>query len=366
MPKAIAFIPAKQRIERHKVDYLRAISDVMDNPWQSEDGRDLAPIQQELNKKCAELSQLPYWTFTNCCTDSLQIAVQTFTKPGDLVLVPAYGWRGFANAVAYMNREVEFLDVDMTGNLDVEKAIKRVKLTPKPAAIFMVHNFGAIANVKELCDVCREIGIKTVEDAAPSFIIDEQSMVSYMPGSASDMVCYSFDFTKNPGTLGSGGGIATRFADVHSAVYEIQAHETNKQKEVVRIGTKSYLDNTSCAVLLKEIQIYEQNHYRERRRQIAIWLENNLSYKSIPGENYIWERYSMFVPYNEVGIVLERLQAIRILARTMFKQPLHTYPFFDKQQDLPVVMEFTNNLIHLPCHHYLSEDDLFKIKEAIG
>ena len=94
--KKIAFIPHKQRLERHKVDYLRAISDAMDYPYQSEDGRDLSPIQQSLHDKCAELSGIPYWTFTDCCTDSLQIAVTTLTNIGDSILVPAYGWRAFA------------------------------------------------------------------------------------------------------------------------------------------------------------------------------------------------------------------------------------------------------------------------------
>ena len=78
--KSIAFIPHKQRIKNHKIDYLRAISDAMDYPYQAEDGRDIAPIQRELSDKCVELSDIPYWNFTNCGTDSLQIAVHALTK----------------------------------------------------------------------------------------------------------------------------------------------------------------------------------------------------------------------------------------------------------------------------------------------
>jgi hypothetical protein len=40
MPKAISFIPHRQRLEKHKVDYLRAMSSAMDYPYQAEDGRD--------------------------------------------------------------------------------------------------------------------------------------------------------------------------------------------------------------------------------------------------------------------------------------------------------------------------------------
>jgi hypothetical protein len=71
---------------------------------------------------------------------------------------------------------------------------------------------------------------------------------------ASDVVCYSFDFTKFPGCLGSGGGLATRNAELSDRIYELQAHGTDRNKQVVGIGTKSFMDNTSCAVLLKEFE----------------------------------------------------------------------------------------------------------------
>ena len=97
----------------------------MDNPYQPEEGRDLAPIQRELADKCIELSGIPYWNFTNCGTDSLQIAVHALTKEGDTILVPAYGWRCVANAVRFMNRKIKFIDIDKTGNM-CPKALKKI------------------------------------------------------------------------------------------------------------------------------------------------------------------------------------------------------------------------------------------------
>ena len=132
------------------------------------------------------------------------------------------------------------------------------------------------------------------------------------------------------------------------------------------IGTKSFLDNTSCAVLLKEIELYEQFDYRERRRQIATWYNNNLPFKSIPGENYVWERFSMFVPSDKVGNVLDKLHSIKCLARTMFKEPMSSFPFYDALEDLPGVKNFTENLIHLPSHHYMIHEELVRIAETLN
>tara|TARA_Y100001972_G_scaffold35137_1_gene43526 strand:+ start:1353 stop:2438 length:1086 start_codon:yes stop_codon:yes gene_type:complete len=360
--KAIPFIPHKQRIEKHKVDYLRAISDNMDHPWQAEDGRELAPIQQSLVDKVSQYTKLPYWCWTDCCTDALQICIEGLTKEGDTILVPAYGWRAFANAPTIMGREVDFCDIDETGNINLNNLEYMIK-QKAPAAVIIVHNFGTIVNVSEISSICDFYGVKIIEDAAPAFIMSEP--YSYIPGSNSDVVCYSFDFTKFPGTLGSGGAIATRHAELHDIFFELQAHGTNKQRDVVRIGTKSFMDVTSCAVLLKEIELFEQNQYRERRRQVATWYNNNLPYKSIPGENYIWERYSMFVPSKDVVEVLERLHSIRCLAKTMFKQPVNTFSFYKNRKHLPNVLHFIDNLVHLPSHHFLTDEELERIKSVL-
>lgn len=362
MPKAIAFIPHKTRVEKHKVDYLRVIANAMEYPYQAEDGRGSAPIQLDLSKKCIEYSELPHWSFTDCCTDSLQIAVEVLTEVNDKIVVPAYGWRAFSNAPTIMGREVDFCDIDDTGNIDLNQLEDIIK-TDTVKAVIIVHNFGTIVNVQEISPICEKYGVKIIEDSAPSFYMGEP--YPYKPGHSSDMVCYSFDFTKFPGCLGSGGGLATRDANLADRIYELQAHGTSRDKQIVSIGTKSFLDNTSCAVLLKEFELFELNQYRKRRRQIASWYNDNLPYECIPGKNYIWERYSIKVPSKQVSSVLEKLHSIKCLARTMFKQPLNSHDFYKNKKYLPKVDFFTNNLVHIPCHQFMEQEELDRIKNVL-
>ena len=72
MPKAIACIPHKHRMDAHRVDYLRAISDAMDHPFQSEDGREPSPAHQQLEKLVDRLQALN--------TGSLQTVAQILYK----------------------------------------------------------------------------------------------------------------------------------------------------------------------------------------------------------------------------------------------------------------------------------------------
>ena len=360
--KAIAFIPHARRLKKHKVDYLRAMSEAMDNPYQSEDGRDLSEVQQKLHDKCVGLSGIPYWTFTDCCTDALQIAIHTLTNPGDLIVVPSYGWRAFANAVCFMNRKLHFVDIDDTGNINIEN----LKTKPKETkALIIVHNFGTVVDVTKI-KANLNPNIKIIEDAAPAFYMGEP--YSYIPGSAADAVCFSFDFTKYPGTLGSGGAIAVRDAELANKIYECSAHGRSKSGEIVTIGTKSYMDNTSCAVLLKEIELFEQLEYRKRRVEIATWYNNNLPYKSVPGENYIYERYTMYVHFDEVQTVIEKLNSIRCLAKTFFKEPLHHYEWLGNQgaDSITNTDIFTKSTVMLPAHHYIENEELERIADVLS
>lgn len=365
--KSIAFIPHKKRLERYRVDYLKAINEALDYPYQSEDGRDLSPIQQKLHDKCVSLSKLDYWNFTDCCTDALQVAIHSLTEPNSVIAVPAYGWRAFANAVKFMSRTINFIDVDATGNICLESLKTYCETTViKPQAIIVVHNFGTIVDcskVRAILDNYSFYDTCIIEDAAPAFYMGEP--YSYLPGHFSEAVCYSFDFTKYPGTLGSGGAIATRFKDVNDRAYLALSHGRAKNGSIATFGTKSYMDNTSCAVLLKEIEIFEQFQYRKKRDEIAKWYKNNLPYKNVPGENYIWERYTMEVPEYEVESVISKLNNVGCLAKTFFKEPLHKFSFFEDISNCPNTEKFVKTTVMLPCHHYLEDEEKERIAKAL-
>lgn len=366
--RPISFIPHKRRLERHRVEYLKAINEALDYPFQAEDGREPSPIQRKLQEKCIELSNLPYWTFTNCCTDALQIAVHCVSEPGDTIIVPAYGWRAFANAVAFINRKIEFVDVDETGTICLKSLDALCKSLDKaPAAIIVVHCFGTIVNCKAVNDILVANRFNTtsiIEDAAQAFYMGEPT--SYIPGSWSDIVCYSFDFTKNPGTLGSGGGLATRFETVAERIYVAVNHGMSKDKKIIGIGTKSYLDNTSCAVLLKELEIFEKNEYRKIRNYNASWLDANLPFKRIPGENYISEKLLLEVSEDRVYSTINKLNNVNCLAKTYLKSTLNNHPFYKSDRKCPGAEKIIKNTIMIPCHQYLEKEELKRMAEAFA
>jgi len=354
--KSVSFVPHSIRVEQHGLEYLRAYSQALTTPWQKDEKRKNPLVQEKVIDKCIAYSGIPYWTLTNCCTDSLMVAIAVSTEPGDKVIVPAYGWHAAANMVKMLGRKVIFADIDDTGNIDLSK----LDNSRSPAAIIVIHNFGTITNLKESMP-----NATIIEDAAPSFYMGEPT--AYKPGMASDIVCYSFDFTKSPGTLGSGGGIACNSLDTYNKINTFLNH--GKDSEGINaIGSKSYMDNTSAAVLLKEFELFDKHNYRERRRHIADYYMKNLKYENIPGDNLIWERYTMKVSPTYRSTILEELNSNGILAQTMFKELASDFSHMDKQWVSPIIKapEFANSIIHLPSHQYMTDDQVEHVVNVIN
>ena len=114
----------------------------------------------ELSNKCSSFNGVPHWQFTDCCTDALQISIAALTNQNDVVIVPSYGWRAFANAVAFMNRRVRFCDIDESGNIDLNQLADMIPRV-KPKAVVIVHNFGTVTRVDQIIDLCNKWGGST-------------------------------------------------------------------------------------------------------------------------------------------------------------------------------------------------------------
>lgn len=349
----ISCIPHKQRISRYKIDYLKAITEALDYPWQTEDGRDVGEIQGSLITELNKPYNFKWWFMTNCCTDSLQMAYSVLTKPGDLVLLPAYGWRAIENAPLYMNRRIELIDVDETGNIDLVKLEERLEdnTQESPSAICLVYNFGCSFDPSRILSLCQSKDIKVIEDAAPTFLINETA--DYLPGTGGDITCFSYDFTKNPGTLGSGGAICCN-SDTYG---QILTHMTKHYQNSEFSGTKSYLDNTSCAVLLKDVELIKRDKLREKRQDVADYLEQNLKFERIAGNNITNLKFGIKIE-GDVSNFVNYCKKERVLANTT--------KYLLKSNHLINTQKFQESVAFIPCHAFLTDEHVERLESIIN
>ena len=206
-----------------------------------------------------------------------------------------------------------------------------------------MHNFGTIVDISKIADICLVNNVSIIEDAAPSFVMNES--YKYKLGSYSDIVCFSFDFTKSPGCLGAGGGLATNSEELFNKIKTVGSHITSTHG----IGTKSYLDTIAAGVLNTDIKLIEQNNYRQHRVNIATYYINNLPYKTLSGENYIFHRFIILTDRDKKQAVIEKFKSQKILAKSVFDPNISI---------LPRANEFTETAIELPCHQFIDINDL--------
>nr|AHA81998.1 Arm29 [uncultured bacterium] len=132
-------------------------------------------------------------TSTYTCTEATFLAMELLDiGPGDEVVLPTVTFVGTANAVAARGARPVFCDVDpRTLNAtvrDVEAA-----LTPATRAVLLLHYGGYPGQVAEIARLCRDRGIKLIEDAANA----QASRVDGRAcGTFGDIGVWSFDHGK--------------------------------------------------------------------------------------------------------------------------------------------------------------------------
>ncbi|MDR2361876.1 MAG: DegT/DnrJ/EryC1/StrS family aminotransferase [Prevotellaceae bacterium] len=122
---------------------------------------------------------------------------------GDEVILPPFTFVASFESILATGAVPVMADIDDTLCLDPQ-AVRRA-ITPRTKVVMPVHMCGAMAQVDELLDICRQHGLFLLEDACQAF---GASFQGKMLGSIGDAGCYSFDFNKII-TCGEGGAVVT-------------------------------------------------------------------------------------------------------------------------------------------------------------
>ena len=105
----------------------------------------------------------------------------------------------------------------------------------------------------------------------------------------------------------------------------------------------------SAAVVSKDMELIEQHSYRKKKVEIATFYLNNLPYKTLLGENYIFHRFIILPEKDEKQEVLNKLKSQRILAKGVYEPNCQTSP---------KAKELYDRGIELPCHQFIDINDL--------
>lgn len=315
------------------------------------------------------------FAMTSSGSSALYLAVAALgLPPGSEVVVPSFTWVACAHSVIAAGLQPVFADVDVeTQNVDVE-AVERV-LTPKTAAVMVVHYAGRPARVDEIS----RLGLPIIEDAAHAI---DSKLGGTACGALGRIGIFSFDSVKNLATP-DGGGVATGDPDLLERVKQLRycgigpsgfarAGQTARWWEHSIDGIFTRATPNDIAASIGLVQLERLPGLQEQRARMWRTYQEQLAgipWLVCPEEPARDERHSFFTYLIRVVDGRRDALASHLLERgiytTLRYQPLHLSPIFESDAVLPGCEQLSEEGLNLPLHPRLSDTDLGRVIDAL-
>ena len=307
-------------------------------------------------------------------TDALQIAFMALElKPGDEVITTPFTFVATAEVLALLGLKPVFVDVNPgTFNIDIEK-IEAV-ITSRTRAILPVHLFGQSVNMEQVMAIARKYDLYVVEDAAQSLGTDYWSGdgKNLKSGTIGHIGCTSFFPSKNLGAFGDGGAIFSRNEELAARIRSIANHGMKVRYYYERIGVNSRLDSIQAAIL--DVKLKYLDNYIQARLTAADWYDRHLGHLEdliIPMRvTYSSHSYHQYTIRTGMRDELQAFLKVRgIPSMIYYPSPIHlqeAYRYLGYNEgDFPVAEQLSREVLSLPMHTEMNEDQLGYITDTI-
>jgi dTDP-4-amino-4,6-dideoxygalactose transaminase len=292
---------------------------------------------------------------------------------GEVITTP-YSFVATTHSIWWNGLKPVFVDVDEeTGNIDPEKI--EAAITPHTTAIMPVHVYGTPCNIKRIQEIADIYGLKIIYDAAHAFgvRINGESVLK-----AGDISTLSFHATKVYNTI-EGGALICHDEATKNRIDYLKNFGFADETTVVAPGINSKMDEVRAVYGL--LNLKQVDEAIEKRHQVAIGYREALRgvdgirfFDDMVGVRHNYSYFPIFVNAEEYGMTRDELyfkmRDNGILGRRYFYPLISNFSTYRglpsaAPENLPVATRIANEVICLPMHHELSEEDVDRIIEQV-
>ena len=280
---------------------------------------------------------------------------------GDEVIVPSFTFAATANSVALTGATPVFADIS-ADDFCLDPAAIEAAITPATAGIMPVHLYGHPGPLDAYIAICDRHGLRLFEDAAQAHLASWDGQYAGTFG----IGAFSFYPTKNMMSA-EGGMITTSDAAVArtARLLRNQGMERRYANEIVGFNCRM----TDLHAAIGRAQLSRIVEWTERRRQIASVYNAELQTVAVPTVNeratHAYHQYTVRVPEGRDEF-LEHLAANEVGAGVYYPTPVHRLPSFDLSIDLPITDRIAGEVVSIPVHPALSDDDVSRVIEVVN
>lgn len=285
--------------------------------------------------------------------------------PGDEVITSSFTFIASANSILYVGARPVFADVDeRTFNLD--PAAVEAAITPRTRALMPVHLYGQPCDMAALLAIAQRHDLAVIEDAAQAIgaTFGGKQVGSFGTG------VFSLYATKNVMSA-EGGVITTNDDNVATQLRLLRNHGMTERYHHTMLGYNFRMTDVHAAIGVAQMRKLEQ--FTRQRRRNANTLGSRLSRvvapEVAPGCDHVWHQYTVRVENGARDASVEQLRAAGIGTGIFYPIPAHKQPHVRLAAGdfrLPVTERLAEEVISLPVHPGLSEEDLDVIVNEVN
>ena len=321
-------------------------------------------VVEAFEQKFAELSHAAYAVAVTNGTAALHLALLAHNiGPGDEVITSPFTFAATANAILFVGAKPVFADICQdTFNLDPTRIEE--KITSRTKAILPVHLYGHPADMLAIGAIAAEHGLAIVEDACQAHI----ASIGDRPVGSFGTACYSFYATKNV-TTGEGGIVTTGDSTLAERLRMLRSHGQRERYRHEILGFNYRLTDVQAAIGVVQLDRLEE--FTAKRIANAAFLTAHLPNVSTPvvrpGYRHVFHQYTVRIPGGR-DEASRNLAAAGIGSGIHYPIPVHRQPLYQDlgyQDVLPITERASKEVLSLPVHPDLTQDDLVQIVEAV-
>ena len=366
-------LKAQQKLIREKID--ERIKIVLDHGQYI-----LGPEVKELERK---LSIYTNSEFVLCCssgTDALLLALLGLKlKAGEGVIVPAFSFASSAEVMPLLGAIPIFIDIeDDTFNIDPSKLADTFNTATEMGiivkGIMSVGLFGQPADMDPINEFAKNNNLWVLDDAAQSF---GGKYHGNNVGNLCEVTATSFFPAKPLGCYGDGGAIFTNDPEIYEIANSSHVHGMGKSRyEYDRIGMNARISTIQAAILLEKLEIFPSelnkrqavaNNYYKHLNDLNLKIKLPLLKSKFISS---WAQYTIILPDNINRDKLQESLKLKDIPTAVYypiplneHKPYKNYPV--SKSGLINTNYLARNVLSLPMHPYLSEDDIIYISKNI-
>ena len=352
---------------------LDEFNEMLKEIWVSKWVTNMGRFHNQLEKELCEYLKVPFISLFTNGTLPLLTALQAMRITGEVITTP-YSFVATTHSIWWNGCRPVFVDIEEeTCGIDPNKI--EAAITPKTTAIMPVSCYGKPCKMDEIQAIADKYGLKVIHDAAHAFgvFVNGESWVG-----KGDMISLSFHATKVYGTL-EGGALVVKDEQTKKRIDYLKNFGFAGETEIVAPGINSKMDEVRAAFGI--LNLRQIDEAIAKRQQVAIKYRNALRnvpgirfFDDMPGVRHNYSYFPIFINAEEYGQTRDELyfkmKSDGVLSRRYFYPLISTFSTYRTlpsaaPANLPVATKVANEVICLPMHHELTEEEIERVIDKI-